>query len=851
MDAFDELCSGGDAFRRSFSFESYNDFVFDDRLFPTTLSATSSQDPLALSQSSSSLLASDFLNHSASSQAANESSNTKELLTSYDASDLLCTIHSGEKVGESSSDRAFVAQNQNAEVALKETRVSRDFCIEPAGSIINETSTAVEKYAAKGSDPKNKLSNKDKGTSKLDVKSVFERFKTTSHVNYFSFIQHLMIYHSTLKISDFIQINESLLKSSCFQRNNYWLRIAPEIISFLYYTIDYLSGNCPNAFYHRCFNDPLKYKRAVENFQEDTITWEKDLIDDEMLLTWTDIWWSCRYMSYTPRDWRPNLSHKLPQCQKLAHIERQKNQKRSLMQKKRQLLSKSRSSKSESKGDKLPKRPNSATHDLQNRFSTVANERNNLIDLNPDLFLNHGSLPDMGFTANDAAETALDSALDPILYFSDNNTPTCMNLPSPSSMNFDLFTFEDFESEGEKDLLQTTYEEIINEHSHFHKQEQARFRDPTKDFTYTLSNMKTSTVGPTYSLRVAMNDHSDYQFLADLINQEVNSVYNVYLIDLIRDAAARLPNGEGSRSEIVNLFKQSQFVNQKFVAENDNLVNGIVGKYLEVLKNFSNPCVDLTVDGTGKCAWRYLPTIKEVSMSETCNKSNSRSSNIVTKLTETARQRLVNSETKLLGFLNDHYQPTTDLNTRRTNPSPFNAIMSNFSPTAFSSRAPKRGRPKLSTSYDEIVKAKQNSRSVRLDFETAVRLSGPRKEGSFDKIVVQRETNTNSRLSSVQIPQKANYLNSNYEIPYSNTTFNNDAIFGAMPTSQSYLTVNPDLDPIMSNNYYSSQYNTGLTANAMTYAGCNELVPMAGIHSPIAQCANPIMIQNYSVDYVS
>jgi len=74
----------------------------------------------------------------------------------------------------------------------------------------------------------------------------------------------------------------------------------------------------------------------------------------------------------------------------------------------------------------------------------------------------------------------------------------------------------------------------------------------------------------------------------------------VTILTLVRDATARLPNGEGTRSEISELLKCSQFINRQAA---ENVLQTIVSGALDRMHGGVDPCV--RYDARRKI-WIYL-----------------------------------------------------------------------------------------------------------------------------------------------------------------------------------------------------------------------------------------------------
>ena len=73
----------------------------------------------------------------------------------------------------------------------------------------------------------------------------------------------------------------------------------------------------------------------------------------------------------------------------------------------------------------------------------------------------------------------------------------------------------------------------------------------------------------------------------------------VTLLSLVRDAAARLPNGEGTRADICELMKDSQYLSTGAEASLHSVVSGA----LDRLHYEADPCVKYD---SGRKVWIYL-----------------------------------------------------------------------------------------------------------------------------------------------------------------------------------------------------------------------------------------------------
>lgn len=125
-----------------------------------------------------------------------------------------------------------------------------------------------------------------------------------------------------------------------------------------------------------------------------------------------------------------------------------------------------------------------------------------------------------------------------------------------------------------------TDEEIAD----FRRQEKTRFENPHQAFTYHMHGFE-SAVGPVkgiYTHMPAMAKARGHTMLTD------QRPHYVTILTLVRDATARLPNGEGTRAEICELLKSSQYMNQNAA---DQVLQTIVSGALDRMHADNDPCV--------------------------------------------------------------------------------------------------------------------------------------------------------------------------------------------------------------------------------------------------------------------
>uniref|UniRef100_A0AAY5KFV2 DEUBAD domain-containing protein n=1 Tax=Esox lucius TaxID=8010 RepID=A0AAY5KFV2_ESOLU len=130
----------------------------------------------------------------------------------------------------------------------------------------------------------------------------------------------------------------------------------------------------------------------------------------------------------------------------------------------------------------------------------------------------------------------------------------------------------------------------------FQVQEQQRYDQPHKAFTFRMHGFE-SVVGPVkgvFDKEMSLNKAREHTLL-----RSDRPAY-VTILSLVRDAAARLPNGEGTRAEICELLKDSQFLAPDVTSAQ---VNTVVSGALDRLHYEKDPCVKYDI---GRKLWIYL-----------------------------------------------------------------------------------------------------------------------------------------------------------------------------------------------------------------------------------------------------
>ena len=124
-----------------------------------------------------------------------------------------------------------------------------------------------------------------------------------------------------------------------------------------------------------------------------------------------------------------------------------------------------------------------------------------------------------------------------------------------------------------------TKEEVQN----FRRQEKLRYQKPLQPWEYTLSKGNIAIVAPLFNNSKAITSKArDHELL------KAERPPYITLLALVRDAAARLEDGVGTRLDICDLLKDSQYINENIA---DNKINSIVSGALDRLHYQKDPCV--------------------------------------------------------------------------------------------------------------------------------------------------------------------------------------------------------------------------------------------------------------------
>lgn len=144
-----------------------------------------------------------------------------------------------------------------------------------------------------------------------------------------------------------------------------------------------------------------------------------------------------------------------------------------------------------------------------------------------------------------------------------------------------------------------TSDEILD----FQSQERIRFEQPHKSFTYRQYGYE-SVVGPVKGIYAPISNLSKSRNTNRLSGNRPNYIT---VLTLVRDATARLPNGEGTKNDICELLKSSQYIN---LEANEKELHSIVSGALDRMLTEKPPCVKFN---ESRKIWIYMQRNKSES----------------------------------------------------------------------------------------------------------------------------------------------------------------------------------------------------------------------------------------------
>eukprot|EP00347_Sterkiella_histriomuscorum_P019150 403342755 len=133
----------------------------------------------------------------------------------------------------------------------------------------------------------------------------------------------------------------------------------------------------------------------------------------------------------------------------------------------------------------------------------------------------------------------------------------------------------------------------------YRRQEEERYKHPTRPWIYYNEDATTSIVGPIVNIKKKNQQTNQKPRDHPMLYSGRPAI--VTLLCLARDAASRLPDGVGTRADILELIKQSQWL--KFEDTDATTLNNIVSGALDRLHYEDDPCVKYDSD---RKLWLYL-----------------------------------------------------------------------------------------------------------------------------------------------------------------------------------------------------------------------------------------------------
>jgi len=177
-----------------------------------------------------------------------------------------------------------------------------------------------------------------------------------------------------------------------------------------------------------------------------------------------------------------------------------------------------------------------------------------------------------------------------------NQMGKSFNNGNPNSLNAEGQAFDRLNNlkinKNQLTIRQRTKEEI----KEFQRQELERYKKPHLPWKYVHPDSSTSVVAPVQK-KIPTSGQTKPR---DHVLLKPDRPSYVTILCLARDAASRLPEGVGTRADICDLLKDSQYTNERL---SDAQINNIVSGALDRLHYEKDPCVKYDLQ---KKLWIYL-----------------------------------------------------------------------------------------------------------------------------------------------------------------------------------------------------------------------------------------------------
>ncbi|XP_063706103.1 nuclear factor related to kappa-B-binding protein isoform X2 [Culicoides brevitarsis] len=327
----------------------------------------------------------------------------------------------------------------------------------------------------------------------------------------------------------------------------------------------------------------------------------------------------------------------------------------------------------------------------------------------------------------------------------------------------------------------------------FREQERRRYENPHMPFTFYQHGYE-SVVGPIKGIytqqSVGITKAREHNMLVQ------NRPNFVTILTLVRDAVARLPNGEGSRSDICELLKSSQYISP---TAGDQVLQTIVSGALDRMHTEPDPCVKY--DPKRKF-WIYLHRNRSESDFEKMHLQQqqciARPKKIVCKKTKPKPEKVV--ITKALPVMSLQTNPNTivekKLGDAKNIIAPMKTAIRKFIPQTSTNTS-----PKVEVKSNTIVSPSKNIRNIVVSAPTSKNNSQnfvTAKIGTQKLQTIQYsptpgfvKVSANSQVNSIKIKTNQNNVTSdNNKIVFQNNQLSELGKIGIMP--QKVIQVSPN-----------------------------------------------------------
>ena len=227
-------------------------------------------------------------------------------------------------------------------------------------------------------------------------------------------------------------------------------------------------------------------------------------------------------------------------------------------------------------------------HLKNNIYKNILNNNNNKNIQNEDFFsfIDNPILPSSGYTSEDS------NSIEIIKKNSTSNISSSSSLENKNkedinsediselSSSFFIKNKEKNKKRPKNSVIPKRTQEEINS---YRKQEKIRYLNPHLPWKYKFSNGLTSIVAPVFKKsKTVITKVREHKLLKD------SKPSYLTILSLVRDAASRLPNGIGTRMDVCDLLRDSQYINENIT---DKEINHIVSGALDRLHYEKDPCV--------------------------------------------------------------------------------------------------------------------------------------------------------------------------------------------------------------------------------------------------------------------